>query len=108
MSWFNWPPDPTPTPLAYFREHKLRAQQIDPGIALALEIYHEEKIKFVQEAMAQGSIRAYSFGFRTSGRNCTIRQLGTSRNESDDTGSANDSGFSWLFSDGRWNIWSTN
>lgn len=104
MSWFNWPPDPTPTPPAYFREHKLRARKIDPGVALAERLVHEQRQQAIQESIHESDIRPFSIGWKLSGRNCTIRQLSTTRNESDSTGSANDSGFPWIFSDGRWGV----
>lgn len=42
MSWFNWPPDPEPKRPIYFSDHKLVAERIDPGIALAMRIFREE------------------------------------------------------------------
>lgn len=43
MSWFNWPPDPEPQRPAYFKEHKLVAERIDPGIAIAVRLHKEEQ-----------------------------------------------------------------
>lgn len=42
MSWFNWPPDPDPMGNgAYFRDRKLLAQRIDPGVLLAILIHND-------------------------------------------------------------------
>jgi hypothetical protein len=35
MGWFNYPEDPEPVQLAYYRDRKLKAHEIDPGIQAA-------------------------------------------------------------------------
>lgn len=90
MSWFNYPPDHEPANLAYFRDRKLKAKEIDPGMTIG-----EEPDEEVQETVADARSQHPSSGTGLGGHSavCELRTIGT---EGDCDGSADDLGTSWL------------
>lgn len=90
MSWFNYPPDPEPIPLAYFRERKLKAKEIDAGMTIG-----EKSDEEIQKIASDARSRHPSSGNRLSGHSaiCELRTLG---DDTDDEGSPDDPFVSWI------------
>jgi hypothetical protein len=86
MGIFNYPPDPEPVQLAYYRDRKAKAREIDPGIKLAEE----------NSARKADHRNHPSSGLR--GSNQTSRSR-THRVEEGHAGSPDDSFISWLFTE---------
>lgn len=81
MGVFNYPPDPEPTNVVYFKERKLKAREIDPGIQIAEEVSRRNHPSNVNG----GTVTATTRRSRTHGQ------------QTDHAGSPDDSFISWLF-----------
>lgn len=96
MGIFNYPPDPEPVQLAYYRERKLKAREIDPGVALAEDIAFEESVSEdpVRESHRRNHPSSGLISSRPTGRGVRVHAK-----QEDNPGGPDDSFLSWLFTE---------